>query len=74
MKAQILKAQTLGMIAFVNGKKCAPALDKEVMNMIGSRKVGEKVKGEATTVQILKAWNHGFVSASFESAKQLLSK
>ena len=66
---QILKAETLGMIAFAKGQKCVAAWDKELMNMLSNRKLSETPKNEASTIELLKSWNNGWNKANIQAAK-----
>jgi hypothetical protein len=55
--AQIAEASNLGSLAFKNGINCAPCLDANLLKMPAfSRQIGEKVSGQATTIEIMKAW------------------
>ena len=51
------QAQILGNIAFNDGKKSAPCLDRNFMDMLKDKKLGE-------SNHILKAWNHGWHQAN----------
>jgi len=50
------KAQQLGKEAFDRGVKCAPCLDKQVMQMIAAK--------EYDTIALLDAWTHGWHAAN----------
>lgn len=70
MKAtQITTAETLGMVNHEQGIMRAPAQSKELMNMIKDRKVGEIPKNEASTIELMKAWNKGW-----DKAKNIMMK
>lgn len=58
MKAtdQIKKAEKLGATAFNNNAMCVPALDRNLLNMLAGRGIGETPKGEASTIRLLKSW------------------
>jgi hypothetical protein len=65
MKAtQILQASVLGTIAFNAGKKCVPAWDKDLMQMLSGRMIGQAPAGEASSVAILKAWSDAWHNAN----------
>lgn len=72
-KTQLLKAETLGMIAFANGKSCVGAWDKNLMEMIKGRKVSEKPAGEAKISEIFKAWSNGWQKANILAARTIIS-
>jgi len=61
---QIKKAKNLGKLAFDNGIDCVPALNKEIMNIIAGRNIGETPEGEASTMDILKAYINGWMLAN----------
>lgn len=63
-KEQILTASILGTQAFNNGKRCVPAMDQELMNIIGSRKIGVTPKGEATSKKIMNTWIESWTKAN----------
>jgi hypothetical protein len=56
--SQILEASILGTLAFKNGLKRAPFYDVELSKLFKNRNVGETPKGEATTINIMKAWTN----------------
>ena len=70
MENQIKKAESLGFTGYKNNKK-APCQCKEVTAMFGERKVGETPEGEASTIEILDAWNRGWHKARREEMKKL---
>jgi hypothetical protein len=56
---QIMLAGEMGRNAFVAGKSCAPASDKNFMKFLqanGGREVGKTPTGEAPTLALLGAW------------------
>ena len=68
MKAtQILQASVLGTIAFKSGKKCVPAWDNDLAKMFIGRQVGQTPKGEASTIEILKAWTTAWHNANLST-------
>lgn len=58
-KDQICQASVLGTIAQKSGIN-APALDKEMMKMFAGRKIGEAPKGEASSIDLMKAWTRSW--------------
>lgn len=52
-----VQAQILGNIAFNTGKKSAPCLDKNCMNMLKDKEIGQ-------SHHILKAWLNGWHQAN----------
>jgi hypothetical protein len=62
MTANIQAAKTFGAIAFASGIKCAPCLDKNMMDMLKGRMVGDK-----RSVKELKAWISGWTQASLSA-------
>jgi hypothetical protein len=60
---QIAKARELGKMAWTNQtvKKCVPAWDSQLSAMLEGRRVGEEPEGEASTIDLLKAWSEGFL-------------
>jgi len=66
---QILEASVLGTMAFKNGIKRVPYLDSELLKMPPFKnKIGEKVKGEATSIEIMKAWVDAWDNANLANA------
>jgi hypothetical protein len=59
-KTQIFAAAVLGTKAFHNGIKCAPYRDKELMELLKGRMIGQTPEGEATTVKILTTWTENW--------------
>ncbi|CVK18440.1 hypothetical protein [Sporomusa sphaeroides] len=51
------QAFNLGLIAFGNGKKAIPALDKDLLGLLQGNKVGEGLP-------IIKSWIAGYNSAN----------
>ena len=64
---QLLEASVLGTLAFKNGIKRAPALDKELYKFFGG-KIGETKKGEASSIEIMKAWTNAWDNANLANA------
>jgi hypothetical protein len=58
-KPNTLLANHLGKLAFANGIKGAPCLDKSFMKMIAGRQVGD-----ARTIQEMRAWAAGWTAAN----------
>jgi hypothetical protein len=65
---QILQASVLGTLAFKSGKKCIPAHDADLMNMLSGRMIGQTPKGEASNIQIMKAWTNAWHNANIAAA------
>lgn len=63
-KFQIQKAADLGIKAFNDGKPSAPCACTELMNMIGTRQIGETPEGEASSVEIMKAFSNSWITAN----------
>ena len=61
---QILRAALLGTDAFKAGKGSAPCLNKEVMEMLTGRPVGETPKGEASSIEIMDAYSNSWHAAN----------
>jgi len=59
MQANTQAAKTFGAIAFAAGIKCAPCLDRNMMEMLKGRQLGDK-----RTAQELKAWLSGWHQAN----------
>ncbi len=60
---QIIRAALLGTEAYKN-QIVAACQDEELLDMVDGRKIGETPKGEASTVDILNAWNHSWHAAN----------
>lgn len=67
-KQQILEASVLGTIAFNNGINRAPFYDTTLHKLWAGRGVGETPKGEASTVEIMKAWTNAWDAANIANA------
>ena len=65
---QILQASVYGTLAFKAGIESAPCLDKNVKEMIRGREVAKTPAGEASTVEILKAWRAAWHAANAAAA------
>jgi len=61
---QIFEASVLGTLAFKNGIKRSPALDKELKKFFVDRKIGETPEGEASSIDIMKAWTNSWDAAN----------
>jgi len=57
---QLQTAEELGRKAFNKTIMCVPAKDKDLLDMLVGRKIGETPEGEASTVNIMKAWMKGW--------------
>ena len=64
---QLLEASALGTLAFKNGLKRVPALDKELYKFF-SGAIGETKKGEASSIEIMKAWINAWDNANLANA------
>jgi hypothetical protein len=62
-KTQIIAAAVLGTKAFHNGIKCAPYRDKELMELLKGRMIGQTPEGEAGTVRLLAVWTENWKMA-----------
>ena len=67
--SQITIAETLGMICHEQGIMRVPAHCKELNNMLKGRQVGKTPKGEASSIEIFKAWTNGW-----DKAKRMMMK
>lgn len=56
-------AETLGMIAYARGIHCAPCLDRDMMDTLKGRELGD-----TRTVKELKAWTNGWTKANLAAA------
>lgn len=56
-KEKLARAYELGKQAFNNGKKCVPAHDNELINVLKGYKMGESINE-------LKAWSKGWHEAN----------
>ena len=65
MKTSRAAAQVLGNVAFKNGLKCAPCLDKDLMKMIEGRR-GEKI---GASLPLLNGWLDGWTQANLYGGK-----
>lgn len=63
--SQLLQAAILGTQAFKNGDNRIPAQNKELMDMIANRKVGEVPIGEASSSAIMSSWLEAYDNANF---------
>jgi len=71
---QLLEASKLGTLAYKNGLK-APCQDSELLKMSAfKREIREKVKGEATHIELMKAWQNAWHGANLAYAREYLSK
>ncbi len=63
---QITHAKILGAVAFSNGVRCASSLDADFCNWFYGlgRSFGEKYPGEASSLEILNAWQAGWTQAN----------
>ena len=64
---QIFSAGIFGTYAYRHGIKCAPCLDKNLMDMIEGREVGKTPEGEAATVKLMKVWTENWTLASLNA-------
>lgn len=53
---QLLAAAVLGTNAFLSGKPRVPAHDKDLMDMLRGRGIGQTPKGEASSIELMKMW------------------
>lgn len=61
MKAtQILHASILGTQAYKDGKKKAPFFNTELLKMLEGREIGKTPKGEASSIEIMKAYTNAW--------------
>jgi hypothetical protein len=67
-KQQAAKAKEFGTVAFNSGINCTPAFDENLMKMIEGRSVGYKESGQASTVRLMKAWQHGWMNGNLAKA------
>lgn len=63
--SQQTTAEELGKKAFESGKTRVPALDSELMKMIGKNKAGE-------SVETLKAWLRGWDNAHLAKTRNIV--
>ena len=63
---QLKHAKEMGKAAFANGVKCAPCLDSEFMKLISGRSPGQKTKGQASSVKLMKSWQDGWTNENFK--------
>lgn len=63
-KQQLEEAKTLGAKAYENGTISAPAKDPELLKFFEGRMPGQTPEGEASTVEILKAWSKAWHEAN----------
>jgi len=56
----LITAETYGMIAFASGIKAAPALDKNIMEMVKNN----PNKEIGASLPMLKAWSNGWHKAN----------
>lgn len=61
---EIFEASVLGTLAFQNGIKRAPALDKHLKKFFIDRKIGETPEGESSSIDIMKAWLNSWDAAN----------
>lgn len=73
-KEQILKAAQLGKLAFEAGQKRVCAWDLELNKMFIGRNIGETPKGEASSIEIMKAWISAWDSANLSNARSIYFK
>jgi cell wall assembly regulator SMI1 len=62
-KHQLLIAETFGLIAHELGRNRVPAQDKKLLQMFDGRNIGETPTGEASTMDLMKAWTNGWDKA-----------
>ena len=67
-KDQVKKAAGLGAAAYHRGVNCAPALDQELIGMFGGRCFNTP-RGEASTVDLFKAWSRAWVQESLKATE-----
>lgn len=71
---QIIEASVLGTEAYKAGKPAAPALSSELSKMFEGRKFSETPEGEASTIDLMKAytqaWNDAKVVEEYELSKK----
>jgi len=67
--SQITTAETFGIINYEQGIKRVPAQSKELLNMLQNRKPGVTPKNEASTIELMNAWNKGWDKAKKLSIK-----
>lgn len=70
--SQLLTAETIGLIAYEQGRKNFPAHDATLVEMVKGRKVGQTPEGEASTVAIFRAWSGAWHKANRAAAAHLL--
>jgi hypothetical protein len=65
-QSQITHAKILGAVAFSNGIRCASALDADFCDWLNGlgRRFGEKYPGEASSLEIMSAWQAGWTQAN----------
>ena len=61
-KQQIESAKKLGALAYANGTKCAPCLDKALLGMLVGRSIGETPEGQAPSVALFTAWTNAWMA------------
>lgn len=61
---QLKAAADFGRATFLAGGKCIPAFDARLMAMLGGRYIGETPDGEASSLDIMKAWSGAWHEAN----------
>lgn len=64
---QILQAATYGTMAFNAGKTATPCHDRNLMEMLKGRSIGEKREEEATSIELMDAWSKAWHAANMAS-------
>lgn len=62
-ESQLKIAKTYGIIDQQKGLKRAPSQSKSLMKMLRGRRIGATPKGEAPSIELMKAWTDGWDSA-----------
>ena len=61
--ADTARAKSLGKVAFDSGINCAPCLDRNMMNMLKGREIGDP-----RTIKEMKAWTTAWTTANLAAA------
>lgn len=69
VKIQLAFAYELGRIAKQKHMICMPAADKTLSQMFVGRQVGQQPDGEASTVDLGKAWLRGWTHENLANAR-----
>ena len=73
-KAQIELAKQLGIESFQNGKCGTPILNKKVIEIVGYRMPKDTPAGEASFIDVCKAYSSSWVDCNLANARKLFLK